>query len=430
MAGSRSHARRALLSLVAALAGVAPLHAQASQDCSVLGENTFVRDTLDDIYLWYRQLPALSPALYPSPEAYLEAVRYRPIDDTFSFISDKVSDTAFFSDSQFVGFGVATRFVGSALRVTDVFEGSPAANAGLERGDRILALGGRTVDDLVATGDFGGAFGPSQIGFTLDVAFLDRAGSFHAAVMTKALVTIPTVSSVQVYDVGGTRVGYLLFRNFVTPSNAALDSAFERLRSAGATRLVLDLRYNGGGLVSVAQHLASLVAGPRLDGKVMVAFSHNDKHTELDTVYRFEDAPQALGSSDLVVIATRSTASASEIIVNSLRPYLNVTVVGDTTYGKPVGQYGYDFCDKVLHPVAFSLRNVLGQGDYYQGIPADCTAADDIDHLLGDPAEASLAESLYFLANGQCSPAGRIHAAERARREPRPSGLPQLIGAH
>ena len=94
--------------------------------------------------------------------------------------------------------------------------------------------------------------------------------------------------------------------------------------------------------------------------------------------------------SRLVVIATRGTASASEAIVNGLRPYMDVKVVGDTTYGKPVGQYGFDFCDKVLYPVAFLVTNARGQADYFSGIPADCAAPDDVDHPLASPSEASL----------------------------------------
>ena len=110
------------------------------------------------------------------------------------------------------------------------------------------------------------------------------------------------------------------------------------------------------------------------------------------------------------MITTRSSASASELIINSLRPYMPVTVIGDTTYGKPVGQYGFNFCDKVLVPVAFSLKNVNNEGDFFDGIAADCTASDDITHQLGDPAEASYAEALTV------HPHRRLQRARRRRR--------------
>jgi len=86
-----------------------------------------------------------------------------------------------------------------------------------------------------------------------------------------------------------------------------------------------------------------------------------------------------------------------------LRPYMDVKVVGDTTYGKPVGQYSFEFCDKVLYPVVFQVLNANGQADYFTGIPADCAAADDVDHALADPSEASLAEALSVMRTGHCS---------------------------
>ena len=177
------------------------------------------------------------------------------------------------------------------------------------------------------------------------------------ATLTKPLVTIPTVSAVAVFDTGSSRIGYVHFRNFVTPSIEALNAAFDQLLAEGATDLVLDLRYNGGGLVSVAQHLGGLIGGaPRL-GQIFVQFPHNDKQSSRNLAYRFEEKPQALTASRLVVITTRGSASASETIVNGLRPHMDVRVVGDTTFGKPVGQYGFDFCDKVFYPVSFLVTN-------------------------------------------------------------------------
>jgi C-terminal processing protease CtpA/Prc len=138
-------------------------------------------------------------------------------------------------------------------------------------------------------------------------------------------------------------------------------------------------------------------------GQVFVQFTHNDKQMSRNTAYRFESKPQALGVSRLVVIATPASASASEAMINGLRPYMDVKVVGDTTYGKPVGQYGFEFCEKVLYPVAFLVTNARGEADYFSGIPADCAAPDDLDRTLADAREASLAEALAVLRNGRCS---------------------------
>ena len=409
-----------------------PAAGRAQTDCTIPGQNLFVRNTLQDIYLWYRELPDPNPALFDSPEAYLEAVRFRPLDTSFSYITTESASDAFFSDSQFIGLGIGVKFEDRDMRMTEVYPQSPAEDAGLRRGYHVLAINGTSVEDLIARGELGDAFGPSEIGVRAVIRFRDLAGVEGEASMVKRLVTIPTVSDTRVIDVDGKKVGYLVFRNFVTPSNAALTTAFTRLRAEGATELVLDLRYNGGGLVSVAQNLGGLIGGTATVGQTFVRFVHNDKNSFRDTTYLFPALAASLNLSRVVVIATHASASASELVINSLRPFMPVIVVGNTTYGKPVGQYGFRFCGKVLFPVAFSGKNARDEGDYFGGIPADCRAADDLEHEVGDGAEASLAESLQFVATGSCSAAGSARArATRADRRPvTRDGWRQLVGAY
>jgi C-terminal processing protease CtpA/Prc len=160
-------------------------------------------------------------------------------------------------------------------------------------------------------------------------------------------------------------------------------------------------------------------------GQVFVQFTHNDKQSSRNTAYNFEAKPQALAVTRLVVIATRGSASASEAIINGLRPYMDVKVVGDATYGKPVGQYEFDLCEKVLYPVSFLLTNSRGEADYFAGIPADCAAADDVDHALASPEEASLAEALYVVRNGRCRGTAAAQAELQARFRARVGELPR-----
>ena len=400
-------------------------------NCSTTGQNTQVRDVMRDIYYWYEHLPNVSPSRYTSPEAYLEAIRYKPLDSHFSYITTQAANDAFYSDSQFIGLGLSTTTSTSEMRVLQVFEDSPASEAGLARGDRILEINGRSVSSLIASGQIGNAFGASEIGVEARVLFAHRDGEEHRATMTKRLVTIPTVSLTRTFDVGGRKVGYLFFRNFVRPSYQALDDAFGALRDARVEDLVLDLRYNGGGLVDVAVHLSSLIGGSLTRGNVFAEFRHNDKNTRYNETLRFEDAGRALSLSRLFVITTQSSASASELVINSLRPFIPVTVIGDRTYGKPVGQYGIDFCDKVLAPVAFSLVNADGKGDYFDGIAADCTAPDDIEHDLGAADEGSLAEAFQVIRTGSCSATAEVSRTLRAPLRPeRAVGWQSLINAH
>jgi C-terminal processing protease CtpA/Prc len=422
-------ARRLALLVVTAFAlscgGDTPTEPAGEDECSASGQIAFVRGVLQEWYYWYQQLPSVDSSTFSSPEAYLEAVRHRPADESFSYITSRAASDAFYSESQFIGFGLSYRRTGeSELRLTQTFPGSPAAEVGLDRGDTLLTINGRTVAELLQTGEITNAFGPEQEGYSIDLTWRDLAGREHAAHLTKRRVTIPTVSQTAVLRSGPANVGYLHFRNFVQPSVAALDAAFDELRAGGANELVLDLRYNGGGLVSVAQHLAGLIAGPARNGDVFVQFTHNDRQSSRNSSYRFESLPQALAVTRLVVITTRGTASASEAVVNGLRPYMDVKLVGDRTYGKPVGQYGFNFCDKVFYPVAFLVTNARGEADFFGGMPVDCAAADDVDHGLASPAEASLAEALHVVRYGRCSGTAVVAAAEQERQRSRVRELP------
>jgi len=386
------------------------------------------------IYFWNREMTDRAPALFDSAQEYLDAVRYRPLDTSFSYITSRADNAAFFDDSQYVGLGFVDKLFGRDYRAIEVYAGSPAAEAGIERGARFLEIGGRSVESWLQTGELGNAFGPRQAGVTVQVRFQDTQGSVRSATMTKRAVTIPTVSATRVFDVDGRRVGYVYFRNFVRPSTQALSDAFATLRAAGVSELVLDLRYNGGGLVDVAEHLGDLIGGARTAGQVFAEYFHNDLNAHRNVVLRFADKPQALDLRRLVVITTQNSASASELIINALRPFLPVTIVGGRTYGKPVGQYGLDFCDKTFAVVAFHLRNARREGDFFNGFAPDCPAPDDIEHQFGDPAEGSLQEALFFLRNGRCSAAARSAETARAlsvaeRSEPRRTGWDVLLNA-
>jgi C-terminal processing protease CtpA/Prc len=387
-----------------ALLAIVPSVVGQTEDCSVLGQNTFVAGALDEFYLWYQEIPDLNPALFNSPEAYLEAARFRPLDESFSYITGRAASEAYYSNSQFIGIGFSMKQTGpTEIRLSQVFPDSPASEAGLVRGDYLIAVNGRPVPDLIESGQFNTELGPNEDGYRLELTWRMRRGGEKTATVTKRPVTIPTVSQTEVLDLNGLPVGYIHFRNFVEPSIPALDSAFAEFRARGVVDVILDLRYNGGGLISVAEHLGSLIGGTGTVGRVFVEFIHNDKNTFRNQSVMFEDPASALDLRRLVVITTRASASASELIINGLKPFIPVTVVGDTTYGKPVGQYGFEFCDKVLFPVSFRSANASGQSDFFNGFPADCPAGDDLNRPLGNGEEDSLAEALHVLETGACS---------------------------
>lgn len=405
------------LLLVIGWPAVALAQGVTSSTCSVVSQNLTVRAALQDAYLWYRELPDVDPARFASPESYLDAVRFRAFDSTFSYISAKASDEAYFGRSQFIGFGFSTRVIEGRLVVAEVFPGGPAAEAGWRRGIEIVSIDGVTSETAVREGTIDAALGVREAGVAVGFEWAPPGETPRATTLVKRVVTIPTVADVTVLERAGRRIGYFVLRNFVDTTVAALDRAFAELHRQSVDELVVDVRYNGGGFVSVAQHLAGLVGGTRTAHQVFAELAHSDRLRARDRVLRFPTPRHALGLSRVVVITTRTSASASELVINALRPFVTVVTVGDRTLGKPVGQYSIEFCDKVLHPVAFLLRNADKHGAFFDGIPADCPAPDDVGRALGDPGEASLAEALYYLQTGTCRAAAGAAVIDRAAAE-------------
>ncbi len=386
--------------------------------CSTIGQNRFVYEVMQDIYFWNEFLPTVNPDTYPSPEALLEAIRYQVLDTSFSSIVDEVDNTLFFEQGKYIGVGISLRTVGDQLFIGQVFQDSPADQAGFQRGFEILEINGQAVAGLIATDGVSAAFGPDTVGIEVDLRYRDLQGNDLTVTVAKALATILPVPLFKVFDVNGVQTGYLNFRTFIEPSFAALDNAFASFRSQGVTELILDLRYNGGGRVSVAEHLGGLIGGAGTSGRVYSNWVHNANNVSRNRTSFFPNPSQSLGLSRLIAITTESSASASELVINALRPHIPVVLVGSTTFGKPVGSYGFPFCGKVLNPISFNLRNADDQGDYYDGLAVDCAAEDELDQPFGDPAEDSTAEALFYIENGVCSTAIQRYRTESVTREP------------
>jgi C-terminal processing protease CtpA/Prc len=165
--------------------------------------------------------------------------------------------------------------------------------------------------------------------------------------------------------------------------------------------LILDLRYNPGGDISVAQSLASYIGGSGLSGKTFSKIEYNDKLTKYNTPIPFRTMAGAISVPKMVVLTSRGTVSASELIINGLKPFITVVTVGDTTLGKPIGMNVWDVGKKyVFAPITFKIVNSLGQGDYFDGIPPNKLAADDITHDFSDRRESCLKQAIDYLNTG------------------------------
>jgi len=398
-------------------------------DCSTAATNERLLGLMRDVYLWNDQIPDVDPRSYPSAEALLEDLLY-PERDHWSYVAPRSRVDAYYRDGESLGIGARWKYdAAGAMRFALVYPGSAAEEAGLARGDELLAVNGKTVAEIEDGELWGTITGEDAEGVEVTLAVRKESESGEAAdvAVRKRWYSLQTVSAQEVLEVGGRKVGYLALDRFIGPSGPAITEAFAGFHEEGVEDLVLDLRYNGGGLTETARYLASLIGGKEIDGRAYSVVMHNDRHRDWDGVARFELREHALNLKRVAIIATGATASASEMLINGLRPWLDaMAVIGDTTYGKPVGMRSYQDCGMTITPIMFRALNADGNGDFYDGLPVDCPAEDQVGAPLGDPTESSLAEALHWLESGACSTADRA-PAERGRAE-KPLRLPGLLG--
>ncbi len=436
-----------LLALVAALAGCggdsgtssdggatsvtptpSPTTTTAASGCSVRERQDWVLAQMKEWYLFPDLLDAtVNPAAYTDPSPYLDALtapaRAQSKDRYFTYITSIAQENAFYASGQSAGFGIRLSYDSTAGRlfVLEAYEGAPALSAGIDRGTEIVAIGDtaaslRTVSSIFAAEGSAGvsaALGPSTAGVTRVLRVI-TGGVTKDLSVTKGTYEITPVSArygTKILDNGGTKVGYVNLRTFIDTADPALRTAIGSFRAQGITQVVVDLRYNGGGLVSIAETFGNLLGGDR-SGQVFSYTTFRPEKSGNNSTKLFAAQPQSIPAMKIAFIGTGGTASASELVINAFKPYLgtNDGLIGTNTYGKPVGQIALDkaACDDRLRVIAFRTENANHEGDYYTGlasrIPSTCSAGDDYTHALGDPAETSLKVALDFLAGRSCTP--------------------------
>lgn len=369
--------------------------------CDISEMRNWVDANMRDYYLFYADVPQVNLEEYDDLQTLIDDLAVQPFD-RFSYITDAAQNTALFEDGELFGFG--WRLIRSSqtdVRFGFVYPQSPIAAENVERGDYLLAING--VHPLDMTGNQWDEFlGTGEEVVTPELTILSKAGEERVISVTKEIFLLDTVLDSRVIDNGGSKTGYMAFTSFLETSNDEIDTAFEEFEDSGVTELVLDLRYNGGGRISVANKLASKIVGPELAGQIFAEISFNDKYSSENVEYNLVPPTFPLSLSRVVVLSTSSTCSASEMIINGLKPFIDVVQIGSTSCGKPYGSSPHEGCGKAMNALQFRFVNASGVGDYYEGIPADCAASDDTQYPLGDVQEEMLATALNYINNASC----------------------------
>ncbi|NBQ40448.1 MAG: hypothetical protein EBU34_11900 [Alphaproteobacteria bacterium] len=313
---------------------------------------------------------------------------------------------------------------------------SPAAARGVRRGDKVVTVDGSDFINGNELDKINKGLFPSE---STEHAFDFQRGDSTISVNLQASQYAATPVR-QAKLVAG-KTAYLYFDSFITKSTDQLIAAFDNFKTQGASDLVLDMRYNGGGLLYISSQLAYMIAGKTAtDGKLFYKAAYNDKRTRDNYTYPFFlyaltnsyylDYSRPLPTLNLkrvTILVDHGTASASEALINGLRGVgVQVNLIGNTTYGKPYGFAAQGNCGRTYFAVEFKGENDAGFSDYDAGFAPTCTVKDDPAFPLGDASEPRLAEALQYLSSGKCSisPVASIKAA-KAPEDGSPVLLPQ-----
>ncbi|WP_158800526.1 S41 family peptidase [Pedobacter sp. L105] len=358
------------------------------------------------------------------------------------------------------------------LFITAVYPGSPAAAAGVQRGWVITSVNGTAVVGKDYDTEHA-AIDAAIAGNSVTISGYNYVDNVpFTKTLAKASYKSSPVYASSVITRSGTKIGYLAFARFSAltnsdaPSDVNLDPVFSNFSGQGITDLVVDLRYNGGGYINTAEYLADLIAPSSVAGKKMYSEIYNAtmqagkatilanqpalgsdgkvqyKNGSSGAIYTLADESYATtdpsnnasftkkGSlntiTNVVFIVSGNTASAAELLINVLRPYVNVQIVGSTTYGKPVGFFPIVLQNRYqVYMSLFQTENANGFGGYYSGfVPAGTgtfgipgiAMDDDPTYPFGDEREADLSASLNLLVPGSTSNQATVGVVNRAAR--------------
>lgn len=400
-------------------------------------ERKWVKAYMSERYLWYKDIPTVnaddvrySVMANGSLDVWTSLQNYfldskTPLKtvlgtlvDKFSFMIDTVSWNSFV-ESNLRGYGFMLKRSTSAgfkvITVAYVYPNTPAMSAGLMRGDQIIGIDGASINDssAQAIATFNEGLSPTQPApHTFQIL---RDGATFNVSMQATNITLQQVEY-KVLNVGAKKLGYLLFNSHVPGAETYLIQAMTQFKQQGISELVVDLRYNGGGYLAIANALAYSVAGSaKAQGKVFELTRFSDKRSSENYAMNFSSTGlnnqpyPSLGIAKIYALVTGGTCSASESFINGLRGIdVEVELIGSTTCGKPYGFYPQDNCGITYAAMEMEGVNAKGEGRFSDGMMPQCTAMDDLSRPLGDASEGMLSIAIKRIQGQTCNQAAGL----------------------
>ncbi|MGD9930983.1 MAG: S41 family peptidase [Mangrovibacterium sp.] len=386
----------------------------------ILATNAWIRENMEDLYLWNNKLPDIDDTKEANSEEYFYKLIYEA-EDKWSWITDDYASLA----AEFAGVPVTMGFDPAFYLFSDgssvyivvnyVYPGSAAEEAGLKRGDIILSINNTNLNTENYYTLYSGNAYSVQLG-SLSGSTISPSGISYS-LTARVTSTNPSVHY-EVIETEGHKIGYLAYVEFVAGTNdgflETLDQIFTEFNTTGITDLIVDLRYNPGGEIDAAAYLASEIAPANVvsAGEVLVGMRYND---ELQSYleysgeeyadylsYRFlDDVNGNVNLQRVFFLTTTGTASASELLITGLEPYMDVVHIGEPTYGKYTGAWVIpdDQEEWAMVPIVLKYANTFGYTDFKDGLTPDYVVEDDVlaGIPFGDTSDPMVAKAIELI---------------------------------
>ncbi|GMQ29304.1 S41 family peptidase [Algoriphagus confluentis] len=373
-------------------------------------------DTMREWYFWNQELPTpVDLTQFGSNEELLDGIIFKPLDRFSYLTTQQAFNNSFVGRNAGHGFGFAFT-PEERLFVSFVFSEAPAGKDGWERGWEIIEINGKSIASYkTSSGGYDFQLGPSDPGISNTFTFRLPDGTTTTRTNVKAEYQSNSVLDRRVFEEGGKKVGYWAYQSFratagLTPTRSQeVQNSMEYFQNQGINELIIDLRYNGGGSVAVAEQILNYLIQASNTGKVMYTNKLNSLKFSLNETENFNKIG-SLALNRVIFITSRGSASASELIINSLDPYMEVVLIGDNTFGKPVGSFPLSRYSRTLQlnnvelvPITFAIANSQGKAEYFDGFPATFRVGDSPEFNWGDPRDLRLAAALQYIQDGGVS---------------------------